>query len=101
MIERLQGGRNLLTPHPPEAYPGVEVLRPGPGWDMSLIVPAEGQTIEALGGERTYAYRTVDGGVAAAFELQRGDRATLVRRTIRFALAEWRIERAVPDGSEV
>jgi hypothetical protein len=94
VIETLEAGRNLLTPHPGEAYPGIEVLRPGPEWDLGIMVPAEGQTIVALGGERAYAYQTIDGGRAAGFELRPGDRATLMRRTIHFALAQWRIERA-------
>ncbi len=93
-METCRSGRNVLTPHPGAAYPGVEVLRPGPEWELGLIVPAEGQTIVALGGERTYAYETVDGGRAEAFELRPGDRATLVRRSLRFAVAEWRIERS-------
>jgi hypothetical protein len=89
----VRGGRNLLTPHAAEGYPGVRVLRPG-RWDLSLIVPEVGQTIVALGGEHAHAYETVDGGRAEAFELRPGDRATLLGRDLPFCLCEWRILRA-------
>jgi hypothetical protein len=89
----LQAGRNVLTPHPADAYPALEVIRPG-AWDLALILPQPGQTIVALGGEKVFAYETVDGGRAQGFELRRGDRATLLRRDLPFCLAEWRIEHA-------
>lgn len=63
-------------------------------WDMSLIMASTGQTIVGLGGERVFAYETVDGGHAQGFELRAGDHATLVRMDLAFGLAEWRIERA-------
>jgi hypothetical protein len=89
----LQTGRNLLTPHAPEQYPGLAVVKPGPEWDTFVIVPEDGQTILALGGETVYGYETVDGGRAEGFELARGERATLVRSGLPFALVEWQIVR--------
>lgn len=93
-LETVRGARNLVTPHPPDSYPGFLVVRPGPGWKLWIIVPEDGQTIEALGGEETYGYVTVDGGVAQGFVLHAGDRATLVRSGLPHAFVEWRIERA-------
>jgi hypothetical protein len=89
----LRSGRNLLTPHRPESYPGLLVVKPGPEWDTFVIVPEDGQTVLALGGEKVYGYETVDGGRAEAFELAAGERATLVRSRLPFALVEWLIER--------
>jgi len=89
----LQSARNLLTPHGPGSYPDLLVVKPGPEWDTFVIVPQDGQTILALGGEKVYGYETVDGGRAEGFELGRGDRATLVRSGLSFSLVEWRIER--------
>lgn len=97
MSETFVGGRNLVTPHGPKLYPGLLVVRPGPEWTVAVIVPETGQTIVARGGERLYGYQTVDGGCAQGFELQEGDRATLVRSGLPFALAEWRVERARPE----
>ena len=88
------GARNLVTPHRPDAYPGLLVVRPGPDWGVAVIVPDVGQTIHARGGERAYPYETVDGGNAQGFELGPGDLATLVRAGLRFAFVEWRVERA-------
>jgi hypothetical protein len=88
-----RSGRNLLTPHGPEKYPGLLVVKPGPEWDTFVIVPEDGSTIRACGGEKTYGYETVDGGRAHAFELEPGDRATLVRSGLPFAFAEWKVER--------
>ena len=88
-----RSGRNLLTPHGPEDYPGLLVVKPGPEWDTFVIVPHDGATIVARGGEKVYAYETVDGGRAEGFELRPGDRATLVRSDLAFALVEWRVER--------
>jgi hypothetical protein len=90
---RLQAGRNLLTPHAPDHYPGLLVVKPGPEWDTYVIVPEDGQTVSALGGEKVYGYETVDGGRAEGFELAPGERATLVRSGLPFALVEWQIER--------
>lgn len=91
--ETVQGGRNVLTTHGPEDYPGLQVVKPGPEWQFFVIVPQDGQTIEARGGESTYAYETADGGRARGFTLAPGDRATLVRSGLPFAFVEWRIER--------
>ena len=93
MKRKVQSGRNLLTPHGPEHYPGLLVVKPGPEWDTHVIVPEDGQTIVALGGERIYGHETVDGGKAEGFELAPGDRATLVRSGLPFSLVEWRLER--------
>lgn len=88
----VRGQRNLLTPHAPDSYPGVRVLRLG-RWKEGLIVPEVGQTIVALGGEKARSYETVDGGRAEGFVLRPGDRATLLARDLPFCLAEWRIVR--------
>jgi hypothetical protein len=94
VTHRYVGGRNLLTPHDPEAYEGLLVVKPGPLWSVSVIVPEEGQTIRACGGEKVYGYETVDGGEAQGFELATGDRATLVRAGLPHSFVEWRVERA-------
>jgi hypothetical protein len=90
---KLHSGRNLLTPHGPESYPDLLVVKPGPDWDTFVIVPEDGQTVLARGGEKVYGYETIDGGSAEGFELGRGDRATLVRSGLPFSLVEWQIER--------
>ena len=94
VVENVQGQRNVLTTHDPSAYEGVLVVRPGPQWEPWVIVPNDGQTIVARGGEKTYGYETIDGGRAVGFELRPGDRATLVRSGLPYAFVEWRIERA-------
>ena len=94
MIETFKAGRNLLTSYGPDEYPGIRVVKPGAGWDVHIIVPQDGATIVAHGGEKVYAYETVDGGRAEGFELRPGDRATLVRSGLPFSLVEWRVERA-------
>jgi hypothetical protein len=94
VVETARGARNLVTPHAPDSYPGFLVVRPGPGWRLWIIVPEDGQTIEAQGGEEAYGYTTVDGGRAQGFVLRAGDRATLVRSGLPHAFVEWRIERA-------
>ncbi len=99
-METYTAGRNLLTPHGVDAYPGVRVVHPGPEWTVSIIVAHEGQTILALGGEEVYAYETVDGARAQGFSLRRGDRATLVRSELPHQFAEWRIDRAPGSGGE-
>jgi hypothetical protein len=93
-VERVVGGRNLLTPHDPESYPGLLVVRPGPRWEVCVIVPNDGETIVGRGGEETYAYATVGGGRAGGFSLRPGDRATLLRSGLSHSMVEWRIERA-------
>lgn len=94
MAELYTAGRNLLTTHGPETYPGLLVVQPGPEWSVFVIVPEDGATIVARGGEKVYAYDTVDGGHAGGFELRPGDRATLVRSGLPFSFVEWRVERA-------
>jgi hypothetical protein len=98
-VEVVRGGRNVLTIHSAESYPELLVVRPGE-WDLCLIVPKDGQTFVARGGEKVYAYETVDGGRAQGFELRPGDRATLVRSDLPFCFAEWRIERATRQQGE-
>jgi hypothetical protein len=93
-IESFRGMCTLLTAHEEAAYPGVLVVRPGPLWRQAVIVPEAGQTVVARGGEKAYAYTPRDGVSAAGFELRRGDRATILRKGLEGALAEWRIERA-------
>jgi hypothetical protein len=100
VTETFRSGRNLLTPHAPTSYPGLQVIRPG-RWDMSLIMAGTGQTVVALGGERVFAYETVDGGRAQGFELRAGDRATVVRMGLAYGLAEWRIERRARTAPDV
>ena len=94
MTETFRSGRNLLTTHGPDAYPGLLVVKPGPDWDVFVIVPEDGATVEARGGEKVYAYATVDGGSADGFELRPGDRATLSRSGLPYSLVEWIVERA-------
>lgn len=94
MTETYTAGRNLLTIHGPERYPGLLVVKPGHDWEVFVIVPDDGATVLAQGGEHVYSYETVDGGRADAIELRPGDRATLVRSGLPFSLVEWRIERA-------
>ncbi len=94
MTQRYVGGRNLLTRHEAAGYGGLLVVKPGPLWSVSVIVPEEGQTIEARGGETVYAYETVDGGRAEGFELGPGDQATLIRAGLPHSFVEWRVERA-------
>jgi len=91
---RLVGGRNLVTPHAPEDYPGLTVVRPGPGWEVAVIVPRAGQTLLARGGERLYAYTTPDGARAEPLELRAGDRARLLPDDPGRGMACWRIWRA-------
>jgi hypothetical protein len=92
--ERVVGGRNVVTPHGSDAYPGILVVRPDPRWSVAVIVPEDGDTIVGRGGEETYAYVTPDGVHAQGFRLEPGDRATLERAGLPHSLVEWRIERA-------
>src|SRR5258708_39690362 len=100
MAETYRAGRNLVTTHGPEGFPGLLVVKPGVAWDVFVIVPAGGATIVARGGEKVYGYDTLEGGHADRFELQAGDRATLVRSGLPFSLVEWRVERERPGGEE-
>jgi hypothetical protein len=99
IVERYRGSCNPLTPHACDQYGSLLVVTPGPSWTYNVIVPNDGQTIVALGGERILAYTTPDGGVAQGFELRPGDRATRVRSGLPFHLADWEVERAGEHGS--
>jgi hypothetical protein len=92
--ERFRSGRNLQTPHPAEAYPGLRVVKPGPEWSTSLIVPADGQTVAGRGGERVLAYVTPSGVRAAGFQLGPGDRAHMIAWDLPASLVEWEVTRA-------
>ena len=98
MVETFRGGRNLLTPHPPAAYPGIRVVRPGPRWPVALIVPADGQTVTGLGGEYLLAYVTPSGLAAQGFELGAGDRARMVAWGLPGSLVDWAVAGAQPLG---
>ena len=93
-VEIYRGSLNPLPPHACDRYAPLLVVHPAPGWPYNVIIPNDGETILALGGERILAYTTPGGGVAQAFELRPGDRATRVRPDLPFHLAEWRVERA-------
>ena len=92
--EHFRGSCNPLTPHACENYAGLLVVDVAPGWPYNVIVPNDGDTIVALGGERIFAYTTPSGAVAERFELRPGDRATRVRSGLPSHLAEWKVERA-------
>jgi hypothetical protein len=94
MVEILRGSLNPMTPHACDRYGDIVVVDVAPGWPYNVIVPKDGQTIVALGGERILAYTTPTGAVAEGFELRPGDRATRVRSDLPHHLGEWRIERA-------
>ena len=82
-----------MTPHPPEVYPGLTVVVPGPQWTVSVICLQEGESFEARGGERVYAYETASGARADGFQLRPGDRATLAASGLPHGFSEWRVER--------
>jgi hypothetical protein len=92
--EYYKGSCNPLTPHACDKYAGLLVVDVAPGWPYNVIVPNDGDTIVALGGERILAYTTPSGAVAEGFELRPGDRATRVRSDLPSHLAEWKVERA-------
>jgi hypothetical protein len=94
VVELYRSGRNLQTPHPADAYPGLRVVKPGPEWTTSIIVPADGQTVIARGGERVLAYVTPSGVRAAGFVLGAGDRARMVAWDLAASLVEWEVTRA-------
>ena len=94
-VEVVVSGRNLHTPHPGEAYPGIRSIRPGPDWPVTILCPRDGEAFTALGGEHNYAYETPDGARAEALSLSAGDRATLVRTDLPGLLGEWRVESGV------
>lgn len=93
-VERYRSGRNFLTPHPADAYPGLRVLKPGPEWRSWLIVPADGETVIGRGGERLLAYATPSGVRAEGFELRAGDRAHMMAWDLPASLVEWEVARA-------
>jgi hypothetical protein len=93
VVETFRAARNLLTPHGPQHYPGVLVVRPDPRWERYVIVAEEGTSFIAAGGERAYSYRTVDGGRAQGFVLRSGDHATQSRSGLDYSLAEWVVRR--------
>jgi len=93
-IEIYRGSLNPLTPHACDRYGALLVVEVAPGWPYRVMVPKDGETILALGGERILAYTTPSGAVAEGFELRPGDRATRVRSDLPFHLAEWKVERA-------
>ena len=92
--EFCRGSLNPLTPHGCDKYGGLLVVDVAPGWPYNVIVPKDGETIVALGGERILAYTTPSGAVADGFTLRPGDRATRVRSDLPSHLAEWKVERA-------
>jgi hypothetical protein len=92
LIEMLRGASNVATPHGEADYPGLQVVAV-PGWALRVIVPQGGQTIVALGGEHTLAYRLLNGDCAQSFRLAPGDRATCLRDDLPHSFAEWRLER--------
>jgi hypothetical protein len=91
-LEIYRGAQNLTTQHGPEHYPGIQVVLPFE-WSYSVIVPQDGQSITARGGERLIPYQTTDGGMAQGFTLLPGDRATRVRSDLPHAFAEWHVLR--------
>jgi hypothetical protein len=93
-VETFLAGKNLHTTHPGEAYAPIRTVRPGPEWTETILVPTEGQSFTALGGEHCFAYDTADGAHAEGFMLAAGDRATLVRTDLPHSFVEWRVERA-------
>lgn len=94
LVESYRSGWNLLTVHPPESYPGLDVVKGGSAWLEWVILGREGQTIVARGGEEMYAYTTSAGVSAEGFALRAGDRATIVQAGLPASLVEWRVERA-------
>ena len=115
VVETFVSGIHLATPHGPEEYPGLQVVRPGE-WDYAVIVPTDGQTFTALGGEWVPGYRLRRGITSAqrsgapctdsaqrsgapfieaqGFTLGPGDEVTRVRTDLPGFLAEWRVRRA-------
>ena len=93
MADTILTGRNVMTPHPPEAYPDRLVVVPG-GWKVSVICLQPGEWFVAHGGERVYGWETVDGHRAERLDLGPGDRATLDAAGLPHGFARWRVERA-------
>jgi hypothetical protein len=97
-VEIYRGAHNLTTAHSQEHYPGLLVVVPFE-WSYGVIVPQDGQTFTARGGERLIPFRTIRGDVAEGFTLAPGDRATRVRSDLPHAFAEWHVIRSAsqPD----
>ena len=93
-VERYTGSCNPMTPHACDAYGSILVVGVAPGWPYNVIVPKDGETIVALGGERILGYTTPAGATAEGFTLGPGDRATRVKSGLPSHLAEWKVERA-------
>lgn len=91
--EIYRGGIHLTTPHGPGDYPGLNVVRPG-SWEYAVIVPQDGQTFTARGGERLVPYQLRSGLRAQGFTLRPGDQATRVRTGLPGFFAEWHVQRA-------
>lgn len=91
-MEIYLGAHNLKTTHGPEQYPGFLVVIPCQ-WSYGVIVPQDGQTLIARGGERLIPFRTAGGAEAQGFTLAPGDRATRVRTGLAHAFAEWHVIR--------
>lgn len=92
--EYYTGSCNPMTPHGCDQYGSLLVVDVAPGWPYNVIVPKDGETIVALGGERLLAYTTPSGAAADGFTLRPGDRATRVKSGLPSHLAEWKVERA-------
>jgi hypothetical protein len=96
--EIYRGAQNLTTQHAPEHYPGIQVVLPFE-WSYAVIIPQDGQSFTALGGERLLPYQTADGAVAQGFTLSAGDRVTRVRSDLPHAFAEWHVLRNALDDA--
>lgn len=94
VVETFRAARNLLTPHGPDRYPGLLVVKPDQRWEQYVIVAQDGTSFVAAGGEKVYSYRTVDGGRAQGFVLRPGDHATLSRSGFPYSLVEWVVRRS-------
>lgn len=94
-MEVYRGAHNLKTTHGAEHYPGILVVVPCQ-WSYGVIVPRDGQTIIAQGGERLVPFRTAAGVEAQGFMLAPGDRATRVCIEPSHSFAEWHVTRRGP-----
>lgn len=92
-VETYRGGVHLTTTHEPAAYSDVQAVQVG-AWRYAVLVPEDGRTFTALGGERLLPYETARGARAEGFTLRPGDRVTRLRSDLPSSFAEWRIERA-------
>lgn len=94
-VEIYRGAHHLTTHHPKEDYPGLLVVIPFE-WSFAVIVPQDGQTIVARGGERLIPFPTISGQEAQGFTLSPGDRATRIRTDLPNSFAEWHVVRSAP-----